>query len=186
MRSRHPILVTTVSRAPLPGDLRLTVARSFLVALTLVATAGCRPTATTDIAGRAPVDGTALPTPSSVSFPAVAAILDGTELTSMTNVPSRSVAPLEPGRFHAEQGGADLGVTLQRSGPLWDLVRHYVEPGAPRHTVSHRCSATIEGLVSADHTLFLRPTADGILILELNSGCEPIPPSHWSLYRRKP
>jgi hypothetical protein len=93
---------------------------------------------------------------------------------------------LVPGEYRAEQGGAELSVSLSRTDGAWDLRRSFAEPGEVPHRASHRCSVSGDALVSVDRTLFLRPTADGILLLELKSGSDAIPATHWTHYRRLP
>jgi hypothetical protein len=123
-----------------------------------------------------------------ISWPLVSSVLDGTDLVEIQEV---SPVPFDTsgieGQYHSEQGGAELSLSIRRTGDGLEVERRFQEPGAEKLTKAYEFRMTSsEGAASPQQDAFLKKTRMGLLLLEKQSGVESIPASYWTHYTRQP
>jgi hypothetical protein len=112
-------------------------------------------------------------------------VLDGTDMFSLSEM---KLAPLPrhlEGLYGAEQGGAEVKVTIKRlKDGAWEVIREHREPGLPPDKKTYRIVRKGQRAVSANNAVRIQGTTEGIIMLELNSGTESIPADFWMHYVR--
>lgn len=112
-------------------------------------------------------------------------VLDGTDLVELNELRSAELPPILQGTYRAEQGGAMVSLSIiAESGDRWIVKRIYEEPELEpeiKEYVAERRGAALTGI---DDDLAIQGTAEGLLVFELNSGTDSIPPDYWVHYLR--
>ena len=110
-------------------------------------------------------------------------VLDGTDLLELGDL-RRTDLPSQPGgRYGAEQGGSELSLSITGGADgRWTVERRYKEPGADAQVVTYTAERRGAALISTDGSLTIQGTEEGVLVLELNSGNDSLPPDYWVHY----
>ena len=69
-----------------------------------------------------------------------------------------------------------------RADGRWTVERRYKEPGADAQVVTYTAERRGAALISADGSLTIQGTEEGVLVLELYSGTDSLPPDYWLHY----
>jgi hypothetical protein len=107
-------------------------------------------------------------------------VLDGTEIVDLSAFPALALAPSDAGVYTAEQGGAEVRVTLHRLDDGWRVERAFAEPGMPPLVARHDARLQNGTLVAPAAGLTIRRTEEGILLHEASPDT-PMDPTTWSL-----
>lgn len=109
-------------------------------------------------------------------------VLDGTDLVELTAFETVPVPDELAGSFGTETGGAEQTLEVTPVGPeTWRIERRISEPGAAPMAQRYEVRRVDGVLRDAGHTVELRATAHGVLMLETAAG-EAVPGSYWTLY----
>lgn len=117
-------------------------------------------------------------------------MLDGTDLLELGDL-RRTDLPSQPGAATGRSRGAPscpfrspAGRTAagRSSGATWTVERRYKEPGADAQVVTYTAERRGAALISTDGSLTIQGTEEGVLVLELNSGNDSLPPDYWVHY----
>lgn len=110
-------------------------------------------------------------------------MLVGTDTRPLSSFVFSKTAPLIPGTYAAETGGAKLEAVVRAlSGGAIRLTRRFAEPGASVQIKTYQLMRFPGGEYRAKG-VWVRVTAGGdaaaLLVLEERSGVEGIPPTLW-------
>lgn len=121
----------------------------------------------------------------SVPLPAVASVLEGTELVDIKTLerPEIDVAKLA-GAYKAEQGGEALFIALIPLQDEWIIERTYVYRDQPKATKRYQGKPTDFGLSDKESRFAIQGTAEGVLVFETDSGIKEIQNTYWIHYRK--
>lgn len=113
------------------------------------------------------------------------AVLDGTDLVELNDLRRAELPPHLEGTYEAEQGGAVASVSITaQPGDRWLVERTYQEPELEAQTKDYVAERDGAAFVGIDGDLAIQGTEEGLLVLELNSGSDSIPPDYWIHYLR--
>lgn len=111
-------------------------------------------------------------------------VLDGTDVAELAAFTTEPVDAADAGRYSADQGGATVTLTLEKTADGWSVARDFAEPGMP--PMERDVTATKRGdgsLATDDGTVVIRAISDGLLLRE-EDPADLIPSDLWiRLYR---
>lgn len=111
-------------------------------------------------------------------------VLVGTDTRPLSSFVFSKAAPLIPGNYSAETGGARVEAVVKAApGGGFRLSRRFAEPGGPVATKTYLFTRSPDGVYYRAQGAWIRVAAGGeagaILLLEQRSGVEGIPPGLW-------
>lgn len=108
-------------------------------------------------------------------------VIAGTEPMAIADFPPATPQALSPGRYRAEQGGAEFTLEITKDGDGFRVVRTFRAPGPPPQTRDMLVRAHGDVLRDAEGLMVLRLLDDGALLV-WEGGDADISPEYWSLY----
>jgi hypothetical protein len=112
-------------------------------------------------------------------------VLDGTDLVELSTFTTGPLGEDVAGEYTSEQGGSVLTLSIARQDDThWTVERIYQEPELPEQKMSYLAEMRDGSLTSSNGDLMVKGTNEGVLVLELNSKNEAIPPDYWIHYIR--